>query len=184
MNRIIILDIDGVLISGRAALLDYNLGGSGTFKCFDPVAVALLNHALEFTYAKLVIASSWRHTFSRNQFIDIFKINGLNPTILEGDQWKTPVAETRGEEIKKWLKLNCGQYSYFCYVDDAFVEPDIVEEYVGYVKVDYNAGLSLENFFEIMKFLGHSKQETNQLLVEKRKTLLSKVHEINRMVRS
>lgn len=75
-DRVVFLDIDGVLLSGRAWLLPANqllkvtirtMSGLAAVQqlaaevVFDPVAVELLNRVAEATGAGIVVSSSWRY---------------------------------------------------------------------------------------------------------------------------
>jgi hypothetical protein len=96
-SKVLFLDIDGVLV---------------TFKCFnrfskvefDPVAVKQLNRILEETDVKVVISSSWRHSWKLSELLNYFRREGINITDerclgITDDLPDRP----RGDEIHKWV---------------------------------------------------------------------------------
>lgn len=124
MNKIIFLDIDGVLATvkqynlstnSKSWLRDYNVYP------FDEKAVKVFNEILKETNADFVISSDWRIDFS---FEDLCKIFAINKVI------KTPVgitpiyptsmsnqAKNRSGEILRYIDYN--------YVNDWIAIDDI-----------------------------------------------------------
>lgn len=117
--KIVFLDIDGVLYSGRAAVLPANLqlaaqqgnkDGRHSMrdvaeKCeFDPCAIALVNRLCARTSAKIVVHSNWR----RNVGGDITRRKLIEQGIDEGhlhDDWACPMkfSSSKGYDIHTWL---------------------------------------------------------------------------------
>lgn len=117
--KIIFLDIDGVLYSGRAAVLPANLqlaaqqndeDGRHSMrdiaeKCeFDPCAIALVNRLCARTGARIVVHSNWR----RNVGGELTKRKLIEQGIDQGylhDDWACPMkfSSSKGHDIHTWL---------------------------------------------------------------------------------
>ncbi|PWC26346.1 HAD domain-containing protein [Teichococcus aestuarii] len=121
-EAILFLDIDGVLLSGRAWLLPVNrrLQGAGAKltrqeaskligreAVFDACAVALVSRICEATGARIVVASSWRYTVGYEQTRAKLLEQGLPEALLHED-WACPVSGSdtpdKAADIKRWLK--------------------------------------------------------------------------------
>jgi hypothetical protein len=102
-EKLIFLDIDGVLITGV-----YN-------NKFDPTSVSLFNRLIQETGAKVVISSSRRYV-GVEKLTDFFVKHGVICDIID----ITPIGfefQNRGEEIDCWLREN-GMPDKFCIIDD------------------------------------------------------------------
>lgn len=116
--NVVFLDIDGVLLSGRAwALPGNNLDGVPKGGAhvpimdvvkgvrFDPVAVALVNRLCERTGARLVVHSNWR----RNVGLETTRLKLVEQGIDGGHfhedwacRWK--LSSDKGHDIHDWLQ--------------------------------------------------------------------------------
>lgn len=164
MNKIIFLDIDGVLndindmidnihisrviYNKTGSYLDWNyeqrkeyMGFSFSFEKLE-----ILKEMIRLTKAKIVLSSSWRSNLMMDTLID----KGL-PVID-----MTPyIYQKRGQEIKEYLKNN--DYYSFCILDDELCdyEKEGLLDYL--VKTDgysYN-GLSYEHIDMVIEILSH-----------------------------
>jgi hypothetical protein len=115
LDKIIFLDIDGVLNSEKAYLRgdckyvewEWEDGTKEHHQSFCPVSKLYINHLIKITEAKVVISSTWRHSG-----LDFMKkiweveemageIIGITPSFRgEVDGYAIP----RGCEIEKWLE--------------------------------------------------------------------------------
>ena len=156
MQKIIFLDIDGVICSIRSAVA---CGGypwrvkAEDMELFDLIAIKLVQKICKDCDAKIVLSSVWRiyHDFNM-----IGK--ELNLPIID----KTPYKLTshRGEEIAMWLRDN--KVDKYVIIDD---DSDMLEEQLPYfVKVDRNNGLSYENYEKIKELI---KEDLHDNRVEK-----------------
>jgi hypothetical protein len=85
--KIIFLDIDGVLTTGRhARFLHFQGKRRERWESFDPYAVKWLNELTESTGACLVVSSVWRLGRSVTELREILKANGVIGHVLD----KTP----------------------------------------------------------------------------------------------
>lgn len=118
---VLFLDIDGVLLSGRAWLLSMNrrlqVTGAkltrqeasrliGREAVLDACAVALVSRICEATGARIVVASSWRYTVGYEQTrVKLFE-QGLPEALLHED-WACPMARfstpEKRPDIEYWL---------------------------------------------------------------------------------
>jgi hypothetical protein len=114
LDKIIFLDIDGVLNSEKAYLRgdckyvewEWEDGTKEHHQSFCPVSKLYINHLIKITGSKVVISSTWRHSG-----LDFMKkvweieemageIIGITPSFRGGvDGYTIP----RGCEIEKWL---------------------------------------------------------------------------------
>ncbi|MCW8887224.1 MAG: HAD domain-containing protein, partial [Motiliproteus sp.] len=93
MSRVLFLDVDGVLLPGRALCTPHNaplfeafrkgtaLAQLGDKFAFDSCCVANLQEIVESTGCKLVVISTWRKIFigsgDRRGILDVLADNGL-----------------------------------------------------------------------------------------------------------
>lgn len=158
--KIIFLDIDGVLNSLRSCMAfgDYPYPGRNYHK-FDDVAIGLVKDIIKATDAKVFLSSTWRLTLSEREQKQLsrrfdFPIFGLTPDLSR---------KKRGYEIQTILD----EYNptHYVILDDSF---DMLDSQLSnFVKVDYNNGLSYENYKRALKLLGH--EENNIVVVGQRK---------------
>lgn len=119
-QRILMLDIDGVLLSGRAMLLpgnepllekrrvavgQHSARDEALKAVFDPAAVALVNRICREADARIVVHSSWRKTIgdaARTKLIE----QGITEDLLH-EHWATPIRafhrDEKASEIFGWL---------------------------------------------------------------------------------
>jgi hypothetical protein len=132
-DRLLFLDIDGVLNSSQMPLrLDCHLCGRS--RCwFDPAAVTRLNTVLARTEAMIVVSSSWRCGRTLSALREILHGHGVTPRTVVG-MTPTPFAVlsskgsdlgtvTRGEEIHLWLRSNETPRSWAVLDDDSRMDP-------------------------------------------------------------
>lgn len=103
MNRLIFLDIDGVLNGENYynRIIDEGVDLSDILNNFDKEAIKILYRIVETTKAKIVISSTWR--FQEN-IKEILENVGFNLDDIVGG---TPrLRAPRGYEIQKWLMDN------------------------------------------------------------------------------
>jgi hypothetical protein len=68
----------------------------------DPRAVERLNRIVDATGARIVISSSWRHAFSRDEISAMLRDRGFRHPDSVIDVTPSLLAQ-RGEEVAKWL---------------------------------------------------------------------------------
>lgn len=116
--RIILLDFDGVLRSGR---LNYKL---------DPDCVSHLNALIAASGAKIVVSSAWRgkHVAPMQRLLTSWgvrgKVIGVTPHILiphdvSAQELEVALQDWRGREIQQWLTQKAYTGSFVILDDEA-----------------------------------------------------------------
>jgi hypothetical protein len=162
MNKYLFLDIDGVLNSERSVAAYGRLTHAGRVKqdmvtgktpepMWDEMAVGLLRTAQEMIGFKIVISSTWRRTFSLQDFHAIFDLYGWDTRgIIVGKTGEN--IGCRGEQIKAWLNCHATYPYHYCIIDD---DSDMLEHQEDFfVKTNFRNGLSYECFLKIFEVFG------------------------------
>lgn len=166
MNKILFLDIDGVLNTERqhdhcveagAAYVD-NFGYA-----FDPVAVANLKKIVDETGADIVISSSWKFwglsTMQKlwarrdlsGQVIDITPNTVSDELLLSVDLSFMELPAGKGSEIKEWLSDNGNQVTHYAILDDV---PDMLpEQQSHFVQTDPRVGITEDDADKVISIL-------------------------------
>ena len=134
MNRVIFLDVDGVLNNGSWAMEMYDKG-IRTYRddiLYEP-ALERLKRIVDATNAHIVVSSSWRRIpTAYGHLKDWLEKYGM--TIWD----KTPyVGGCRGDDITAWFNRNPGEWSYVILDDE-----DDMGEHMGHlVQTHFDVGL-------------------------------------------
>lgn len=120
--KLIFLDIDGVLNSGRwlasetyQRMRDDEPVSDRWEDMLDPDAVRMLNQIVEHTGGSIVVSSSWRYALDFDQLVQVLRAGGVRGGIIGS----TPGGEgIRGREIEDWLDLSHLPYEAFVILDD------------------------------------------------------------------
>ena len=114
MSNYIFLDIDGVLTSAR---LHVATRKTGVWSAFDPVAVSFLEKLVVKWPAEIIISSTWRNLFTKDQFNMLFGNSNLANYFHQ--VWKTPIlGGARGLDINAWLSAHGGKEAVYIILDD------------------------------------------------------------------
>lgn len=147
MNKILFLDIDGVLNSA-----DYMVACGGKFdhKQIDPAAVARLNRITDTTGCKIVVSSTWRLLYDHLEDLKTALTGyGITGEVIGKTPFKPNALRfVRGKEIEFWLEENHGTYSKFVIVDDD-TDMGKLDKHAVYTK--FKTGLLDEQADEIIK---------------------------------
>ena len=106
-NRIVFLDIDGVLVNRRSFTIYKK---TGEHSMADPDCVAALNRITDTTGARIVLSSTWRKGRSIPRIRSLLKSWGVKARvvgktpILDGQIGRIWISVDRGTEIAHWLK--------------------------------------------------------------------------------
>ena len=166
MNKILFLDIDGVLNTERQhdhcveagkAYVD-NFGYA-----FDPVAVVNLKKIVDETGADIVISSSWKFwglsTMQKlwarrdlpGQVIDIAPNTVSDELLLSVDLNFMELPAGKGSEIKEWLSDNGNQVTHYAILDDV---PDMLpEQQSHFVQTDPRVGITEDDADKVISIL-------------------------------
>lgn len=156
MNKILFLDIDGVLVNENHILEMYeiekkegtNISLDKYGHIFDPICVEFLKRIVKETEAKIVISSTWR----LNGIISLkrmFKYRNIDLHILD----ITPCLESRirGDEISEWLdnKKNIDSYVILDDEDDMGEKHKnnivVTDPYNGITEIEMNKCIKILN---------------------------------------
>jgi len=167
MTKILFLDIDGVLISTRAAYLPNQ---TSIWSIFDPVAVALLNHVSEkISDLEIVVHSSWsktefwrriskrreeEYTLEQN-LTDYIRNQGV--TCKFHTDWTTPkkFSSNRWAEINWWMEDHPEINTKDVLILDDESAPN--EYPYTLIQTDYYDGLLFRDFIKILEHFGAKK---------------------------
>jgi hypothetical protein len=162
MNPIIFLDIDGVLcINFTKGTEHRNTDKYGDH--FDRHNVDQLKRIIDATGANIVISSSWRRA-GLQVMKDMWKDRSLPGNVIDitpfdygshaWNSWNPYIA--RGEEIKKWMKVN-GYPDRYVIIDD---DPDMLDWHQDhFVRTETETGLTSELADRAIEILNKIKGE-------------------------
>jgi len=185
MKKILFLDLDGVLITDiveKAAVEKLDKHGFSwesmsamihLIELLKQSKLYLLCNIVKETNCSIVITSSWRKNFTKEELKIIFAEAGFTyfQNIIDKTEnchnWILPKVHfprIRGLEIKQWLDLNCRyergkgfvnqEYTY-CIVDD---NSDMLLEQKDYlVKINPVTGLTINDVDKIIEILNDKK---------------------------
>ena len=133
-ERILFLDIDGVLVTPRTESIVI-----GQYSQFDSGCVAALNRIIASTGAKLVLCSSWRIDEDINDLREYFLSQGVVGDLVD----MTPVRSDadREREILQWLG-ECPSRPRFAILDDDLWFDQLS---AWHVRTDSQQGLSADD---------------------------------------
>lgn len=154
MNKVIFLDIDGVLLPGRAYYAAYQTKPLVTI--FDPCVVGMLNHIAEKKDYKFVLHSNWRRTEPRRierglgTLKEYFVEQGILPEYLHEDfMCPMKLSSTRWDDILFWLDAHPDVVDYWIIEDEKC--PDLGRWADGRViQTDFDEGLTVAQMFQIL----------------------------------
>jgi hypothetical protein len=165
MNKVIFLDIDGVLNTGswHCQAKGKELQDEYGYK-FDPKAVANLKRIVDETGAEIVISSTWK-SFGFSELEEMWeerglpgKLIGITPNsvsdemLLNADLDNMELFSIRGMEIKEWLSKNGKRISHYAIIDD--MDNMLPEQQSHFVKTDPEIGITKENANQVIAILG------------------------------
>ncbi len=165
-NRIIFLDIDGVLNTERQHDRCVSEGIApvdGFGYAFDPIAVINLKRIVEETGADIVISSSWKFwglsTMQKlwasrdlpGKIIDVTPNTVSDEMLLEIDLSYMELPAGKGSEIKEWLDTKGSEVTHYAILDDV---PDMLSEQEShFVQIDPKIGITEDDAEQIIKIL-------------------------------
>lgn len=152
---LILLDIDGVMVSGaswkRPEILEDG------FFAFEPNAARALQKIISQTGATILLTSSHKTRYTRLQWMNIFKVRNIN--VSEIDFLPTDTLKmTRKEEIMAWFDTKSNDERFVIIDDDKSLNslPPVIKE--RFVLTSSLAGLTDELATEAISILdGHGK---------------------------
>ena len=152
-EKVIFLDIDGVLTSWRAFFAFQEEGE--IWEELDPVGVALLLRIVTTFDYKIVISSSWRITAKTMLFRQLRKHN-LHSHLHR--DWKTPqkLSANRGQEIDLWLQAHPEIKKYIILDDNSDM---LREQLESFVQTDSSDGMLTDHYLKMKEIVECQKTQ-------------------------
>ncbi len=147
MNRIVFLDVDGVLNNGKWAT---EMHGQGVHVYRDDIlyepSIVQLKRIVEETGALIVVSSAWRQIPTAYAHLGEW-LEKYGMEIYD----KTPyVGGERGDDITAWFNRNPGDWRYVILDDDG----DMGEHGDHLVQTDFDEGLTEADAGRCIEILG------------------------------
>ena len=158
-RKIIFLDIDGPLNTGRGDYMNPELYGHH----FDDEAVNNLRKLIEQSGADIVLSSSWRH-MGLTRIKELWREWGLPGKILgctPGSWGEERTFGRRGEEIRKWLSDNATRPYSYVIIDDMGPEEAVDSQESHWITVNPHTGISKENVVKAIEILFGQETKTD-----------------------
>lgn len=134
-NKVIFLDIDGVLSTHRTLVLDHE----GTF---DPIGVRLLKKLLDKNDDWCIVLSSTWRMFSHPY--GLFKSHGI--TSIHRDHSTKIIDHHRGSEIQEWLDRHPEIEDYIILDDDSDMLDTQMDKFV---QTPFDDGITFKVYLEL-----------------------------------
>lgn len=144
MTKVLFLDIDGVLLPGRAYTLP-NQTNNPYVTIFDPCAVAMLNKALETSGRKIVLHSSWIKHNEADWLFDHIVGQGVSPDFFHEDWTTNRDLHWRYDRVRDWLSRH-KEVTDFVIVDDEPALHDDAHLQPHLVLTNFDEGITVEIF--------------------------------------
>lgn len=106
MDKVLFLDIDGVIIDQNYADRLHDHGVRRSFKVFNPLKVRFIDEIIEQTGCGVVISSTWRIGRDLRDLRNLFLAAGLGNTKSIIDYTERRSDGDRGKEIMDWLDIH------------------------------------------------------------------------------
>lgn len=157
-NKVIFLDMDGVVCTHRACVPRDDRGAIFTY--LDPVVIDMLNDICEKTGAKIVISSSWRKlTTEMNMVLAAAGLKQCHFFFSKDEKnggfytnkFSTK-GHSRGHEVDDWLRDHPGIDCYVILDDDS----DFLDHQKPFlVQTDSYDGMGYRDYKRALMILGH-----------------------------
>ena len=144
--RIVFLDMDGVLSSPRAFMVQRHIECHHR-RWIDPVAVRMLNTLLRVSGAQVVVSSAWRQLFDRDGFRELLLDVGGTDCLHE--DWRTRrIDGPRGCEVAEWLSRHPDVTTHVILDDESDFSP-----LQPLVKTNSDNGWMLDELYQALRIL-------------------------------
>lgn len=163
--KVLFLDIDGVLRSGRSAMFLQNphsqllVASADPFDDMDWVAVGMIRTLCKKHEVKLVLSSAWRENWKLDVLGQKLGLEFLDATDTEEG--------TRGEQIQRWLNTH-PEVTHYAIVDDN--SGMLASQADHFVQTDFGEGLGYYNYKNLRDILdgklGGNTKKRNVLMWE------------------
>lgn len=144
-NKVIFLDIDGVINSERTCYAYGSLPHDSQDKFFDEVAIGMIRKLCMQTSADIVLSSSWRY---HHDYRDLAK--SLHLPIIDATTTNNTTYVPRGVEIQEYLDYH-PHITHYVIVDDNSDMLDSQQE--NFVRTSTREGLMFEHVMKMKQIL-------------------------------
>lgn len=152
MNKIIFLDIDGVLNSAsyQMLLVQNDCAIEDQYgHLFDPECVKQLGRVIEHTGARIVISSDWKDTLGLDGLREMWKNRNLPGAVIDVTPTFSP---HRGDEIERWLE-NATEVGSYAIIDDMPETNFNPDQLPHFVRTDGYQGITQKTAGRVIKIL-------------------------------
>ena len=157
MQRIIFLDIDGVLNN-----LGSVIGLGDPSHHLDPVSVGLMTRLCEEAGASIVISSSWRIGRTVESLKDEFDKLGAHKLADRFMDRTKDFQAIRGKQIARWIEDNAYTGRYVIVDDDSDMLP---EQKPYFVHTSWEDGFRAKHYRDALKILKPEHEESRIILM-------------------
>lgn len=150
MNKILFLDIDGVLLPGRAYMLP-NQTNNPYVTVFDPCAVSMLNDALRKQKRKIVVHSSWVKHWTKDEIFKHLVEQGVNGDYFHEDWYTDPYFHWRYDRVRDWMSRHKEVTDWVVVDDEVPSSAEDMRFLRGHVIfTDFDEGITLKNYRQLL----------------------------------
>lgn len=158
MNRIIFLDIDGVLNSAKWMVSQsfdekvYTSMFERHINDLDPAAVKMISDLAVETQSGIIVSSSWRILHPLHEIRDMLKACGMDERVLPHGVTPRSRKSFRGDEVNEWLEQNPDVCIHVIFDDDNDFHPN-----QPLINTSWEVGVQPEHIERARKILMNTK---------------------------
>jgi len=151
MSRILFLDIDGVLLPGRAYMLP-NQTNNPYVTVFDPCAVSMLNKALAKQKRQIVVHSSWVKHWPKDQIFAHLVSQGVDQDFFHEDWYTNPQFHWRYDRVRDWMYRHKDEVTDWVVVDDELPTSDEDSRFLNghAIFTDFDEGITMQIYRRLL----------------------------------
>lgn len=150
MLKVLFLDIDGVLLPGRAYMLP-NQTNNPYVTVFDPCAVSMLNSALAKQGRKIVVHSSWVKHWTKQEILAHLLGQGLREEDFHDDWYTDPRFHWRYDRVRDWMSRHKEVTDWIVVDDEVPSSAEDLKFLQGHVIfTDFDEGITLKNYRQLL----------------------------------
>lgn len=153
MSKILFLDIDGVVLPGRAYMLP-NQTNNPYVTVFDQCAVSMVNKACLKQKRKIVLHSSWVKHWEQDHIFKHLTEQGISPHHLHHDWFTNPDLHWRYDRVDEWLNRHPEVTDYVILDDEPEVkrhEKPKIGKHAGHLLLtDFDEGITMKIYRQIL----------------------------------
>ena len=150
MTKVLFLDIDGVLLPGRAYMLP-NQTNNPYVTVFDPCAVSMLNDALRKQKRQIVVHSSWVKHWTKDEIWAHLVAQGVDQDYFHEDWYTDPHFHWRYDRVRDWMSRHKEVTDWVVVDDEVPSSAEDLKFLQGHVIfTDFDEGITLKNYRQLL----------------------------------